>query len=278
LILCYLLDFLGKSGKLGSPRITDIGEMTTRIPLVAANWKMNGRLVSIRSLVEKIRTGLQDEIRVEIAVFPPFIYLEELNHLLTDSNIALGAQNLSQFDSGAYTGEVSAGMLLDYNCRFVIVGHSERRTLFGEKDTLVAEKFVTAIHNKLIPILCVGEYLEERETHETEEVIARQLDVVIDKAGIEAFANAVIAYEPVWAIGTGKTATPDQAQEVHAFIRLRLARHDEGIADNIRILYGGSVKADNAHELFLMTDIDGGLIGGASLVADDFVAICYSAR
>jgi triosephosphate isomerase (TIM) len=250
----------------------------TRRALVAANWKMNGTRETIRPLLHDILIGLQSDVTAEVAICPPSVYLGELRQLLADSNIALGAQNLSQFDSGAFTGEVSAGMLLDYNCRFVIVGHSERRTLFGEKDTLVAEKFVTAIHNELIPILCVGEYLEQRAAHETEEVIARQLDVVIDKAGIEAFANAVIAYEPVWAIGTGKTAIPDQAQEVHAFIRLRLARHDERIADNIRILYGGSVNTDNAEKLFLMPDIDGGLIGGASLVAGDFVAICHAAR
>ena len=252
--------------------------MTARLPLIAANWKMNGRLETVRPLLRNILAGLQSDITVEVAICPPFVYLDELHRMLADTNIALGAQNISQFDSGAYTGEVSAAMLLDYNCRFVIIGHSERRTLFGEKDSLVAEKFVTAVRNELTPILCVGEYLEEREAHETEEVIARQLDAVIDRAGVQAFAKAVIAYEPVWAIGTGKTATPDQAQEVHAFIRLRLARHDEGIADKIRILYGGSVKADNAVKLFLMTDIDGGLIGGASLVADDFLAICHAAR
>jgi len=250
----------------------------TRRTLVAANWKMNGRLETVRPLVHDILAGLRSGITAEVAICPPFVYLDELQRLLTGSNIALGAQNISQFQSGAYTGEISAGMLLDYNCRYVIVGHSERRTLFGEKDILVADKFVTAIHSGLIPVLCVGEYPEEREAYETEAVIARQLDTVIDRAGIQAFARAVIAYEPVWAIGTGKTATPDQAQEVHAFIRLRLARHNEEIADKIRILYGGSVKPDNAKNLFLMTDIDGGLIGGASLVADDFLAICRAAR
>lgn len=252
--------------------------MTARLPLIAANWKMHGSLETIRPLVRNILAGLQSDVSAEVAICPPFIYLDELHRMLSDSKVALGGQNISQFDSGAYTGEVSATMLLDYNCRFVIVGHSERRTLYGENDTLVAEKFVTAIQNGLTPILCVGEYLEQREVHETEEVIARQLDTVIDRAGIQVFGKAVIAYEPVWAIGTGKTATPEQAQEVHAFIRLRLARHNEGIADKIRILYGGSVKADNAAKLFLMTDIDGGLIGGASLVADDFLAICQAAR
>lgn len=252
--------------------------MTARLPLIAANWKMNGRLETIRPLVHNILAGLQSDITAEVAICPPFVYLDELRQLLTGNKIALGAQDISQFEQGAYTGEVSSAMLLDFNCRFVIVGHSERRTLFGEKDAQVAEKFVTAVHNGLIPILCVGEYLEERESCDTEEVIARQLDTTINRAGIQQFGKAVIAYEPVWAIGTGKTATPDQAQEVHAFIRLRLARHNEGIADKIRILYGGSVKAGNAEKLFSMTDIDGGLIGGASLVADDFLAICRAAR
>lgn len=252
--------------------------MTARLPLIAANWKMNGRLETIRPLVQNILAGLQSNVTAEVAICSPFVYLDILRQLLAGSNVALGAQNISQYESGAYTGEVSAAMLLDFNCRFVIVGHSERRTLFGEKDTLVAEKFVTAVQTGLIPVLCVGEYLEERESRETEEVIARQLDAVIDRAGILQFGQAVIAYEPVWAIGTGKTATPDQAQEVHAFIRLRLARHNEEIAEKIRILYGGSVKADNAEKLFSMTDIDGGLIGGASLVADDFLAICRAAR
>jgi triosephosphate isomerase len=167
---------------------------------------------------------------------------------------------------------------MDFGCRYVIVGHSERRTLYHESDQTVAEKFVQAGRCGLIPILCVGEQLEERETGVTEEVVARQLNAVVSAAGAAAFAKAVIAYEPVWAIGTGRTATPEQAEEVHAFIRLQLARHDDGIADRIRILYGGSVKADNARELFSRADIDGGLIGGASLKAADFLAICQAAR
>lgn len=169
-------------------------------------------------------------------------------------------------------------MVADFDCAYVIVGHSERRALYAENDRRVAEKFVAVTEKNVIPILCVGELLEEREASDTEEVVARQLDAVIGLAGIEAFKNAVIAYEPVWAIGTGKTATPEQAQEVHEFIRLRLARHDDGIADATRILYGGSVKADNAENLFSMADIDGGLIGGASLVAEDFVTICRAMR
>ena len=252
--------------------------MTKRQSLVAANWKMNGTLATIRPLLEKIINGLQSGIRAETVICPPFVYLGELAGQLNETGIFLGAQNLSQHDSGAYTGEVSAGMLRDYNCRFVIVGHSERRTLYGETDELVADKFACAVAGGLTPILCVGEYLEEREAGDTESVIARQLDAVIDKSGISAFAQSVVAYEPVWAIGTGKTATPEQAEEVHAFIRLRLARHDDRIADTIRILYGGSIKATNAKELFTMANIDGGLVGGASLDADDFLAICHAAR
>ena len=238
---------------------------------------MNGTLASIRPLVEGIKAGVANDLHAEVVLCPPFVYLDELSHSLAGTRIQLGAQNMSEQDPGAFTGEVFAGMLQDYNCRFVILGHSERRTLYAETDARIAKKFAQANRHELQPILCVGEYLEEREANETDEVIARQLDAVIDHCGIEGFTNAVIAYEPVWAIGTGKTATPDQAQEVHAFIRLRLARHDEAIADNLRILYGGSVKAGNAKELFNMPDIDGGLIGGASLVTEDFLAICEAA-
>ena len=252
--------------------------MTKRQSLVAANWKMNGTLATARPLLRKIIGGLKEGNKTEVAICPPFVYLNELALQLNGTGIFLGAQNLSQHDSGAYTGEVSAGMLRDYNCRFVIVGHSERRTLYGETDKLVADKFACAVAGGLTPILCVGEYLEERDAGETESVIARQLDAVINRSGISSFARTVIAYEPVWAIGTGKTATPEQAEEVHAFIRLRLARHDDKIANTIRILYGGSIKAANAKELFTMANIDGGLVGGASLNADDFLAICRAAR
>ncbi len=254
--------------------------MSERRYLVAANWKMNGSLASIGPLLEEVCAGIADssDDGNDIAICPPYVYLDEVARVLTDSRIELGAQNVSQMASGAYTGEVATTMLMDFNCRYVIVGHSERRTLYGEHDRLVAEKFVAVGGNDMLPILCVGELLEEREDGDTEEVVARQLDAVIDLAGISAFSNAVVAYEPVWAIGTGKTATPDQAQEVHEFIRLRLARHDTAIADGIRILYGGSVKADNAAELFTMADIDGGLIGGASLIASDFLTICKAMR
>lgn len=252
--------------------------MATRQPLVAANWKMNGTLATIRPLLHAIRPGLKASDVPEVAICAPYIYIPEVRALLEGSTIALGAQNLSEKDSGAFTGEISAAMLADSGCRYVIVGHSERRTLYHESDQVVAEKFVKASKQGLVPILCVGEQLQEREAGVAEEVIARQLNAVITLAGVEPFAQAVIAYEPVWAIGTGRTATPEQAEEVHGFIRLQLARHADAIADKIRILYGGSVKADNARELFSRPDIDGGLIGGASLVAADFLAICQATR
>ena len=233
--------------------------------------------MSIRPLLQSIIEGV-NECTSEIAICPPFVYIPELAQQLAETGIKLGAQNVSHLEKGAYTGEIAGQMLKDYACNYVIVGHSERRTLYGENDKRVAEKFMAVQANGMQPILCVGELLEERESNSTDEVIARQLDVVIEMAGIEAFRNAVIAYEPVWAIGTGKTATPEQAQEVHEFIRLRLARHNNEIADIVRILYGGSVKADNAKQLFEMADIDGGLIGGASLVAQDFISICHAVR
>jgi triosephosphate isomerase len=248
--------------------------------MVAANWKMNGSLATNGTLVKDILAGLEKESDNdnEVAICPPYVYLAELQQLLGSSNVKLGAQNVSHLESGAYTGEIAANMLADFACDYAIVGHSERRTLYAETDLRVAEKFVAVIGQQMKPILCIGELLEERESGDTKDVIARQLDAVLELAGIEAFANAVIAYEPVWAIGTGKTASPEQAQEVHEFIRLRLARHDASIADAIRILYGGSVKPNNAQELFSMADIDGGLIGGASLVADDFINICKAMR
>jgi triosephosphate isomerase len=252
--------------------------MATRRPLVAANWKMNGRLATMRPLLASVMEGLSVSGGPDVAVCVPYIYLQEARALLGSSNIAVGAQNVNEHAAGAYTGEISAAMLTDFGCRYVIVGHSERRTLYHESDQLVAEKFIKVCAHGLIPILCVGEQLQEREAGVTEEIIARQLNAVISKAGIEMFGDAVIAYEPVWAIGTGRTASPEQAEEVHGFIRLQLARHADAIADKIRILYGGSVKADNARELFSRPDIDGGLIGGASLVAADFLAICQATR
>lgn len=252
--------------------------MTKRRSIVAANWKMNGNLDSIRPLVEGILAGIGSDCNAEVVLCPPAIYISEVGHLLQESEISLGAQNVSNQESGAFTGEISVKMLQDYACQHVIVGHSERRNTYGESDQLVAEKFARVLDAGMTPILCVGELLQEREAGNTEEIVARQLDAVIEKSGIGAFASAIIAYEPVWAIGTGQTATPDQAQEVHAFIRLRLARHDDAIADKITIQYGGSVKPDNAQELFSMADIDGGLIGGASLIVEDFLSICHAMR
>ena len=252
--------------------------MTDRTPLVAANWKMNGNLADIKVLLDGVLAGIRKECAAEIAICPPFVYLAELALALQNSDIRLGAQTVSEHEAGAYTGEVSVSMLQDFGCQYVIVGHSERRHIYGESDKQVAAKFLAAVEGDLQPILCVGERLEERETGNTEEVIARQLDAVIALADIEAFQSAVIAYEPVWAIGTGKNASPEQAEEVHEFIRLRLARHDDAVAASIRILYGGSVKADNAASLFSMANVDGGLIGGASLKADEFTSICHAAR
>jgi triosephosphate isomerase len=239
---------------------------------------MNGSLETIRPLVAGVIEGLAAGCKAEVAICPPAIYLSEVSQLIGNSEIALGSQDVSEHESGAFTGELSVDMLRDFNCSYAIVGHSERRSIYNESDAQVAEKFATAVAKGLTPILCVGELQQEREAGTTEEVVARQLDVVLDKVGVEAFNKAVIAYEPVWAIGTGLTATPEQAQEVHAFIRLRIARNDNTVADAIRILYGGSVKPGNAKEIFSMADVDGGLIGGASLVADDFLAICQATR
>lgn len=249
-----------------------------RQPLVAGNWKMNGSREGVRDLLEGIKAGSDEVIAAEVAVCPPYVFIPEAEELLNGSTIAWGGQNLSTEASGAFTGEISASMLLDYGCKYVIVGHSERRTLYGEDDALVAKKFAAARAAGLVPIFCVGETLEEREAGITEEVVKRQLDAVIELEGVDALASSVIAYEPVWAIGTGKTATPEQAQEVHAFIRGQVAAQDQTVAEGLRILYGGSMKPGNAAELLAQADIDGGLIGGASLQADDFLAICTAAN
>ena len=245
-----------------------------RKKLVAGNWKMNGSLAENAALLAALKAEL---VGVEAVVCVPFPYLAQAQAALTGSSLAWGAQNLSFEAKGAFTGEVSATMLNDFGCQYVIVGHSERRSLYGETDEIVARKYVTAQAAGLTPILCIGETLEEREAGVTEAVCARQLDAVIAAAGIGSFARAVIAYEPVWAIGTGKTASPEQAQAVHAFIRSKLAGLDGEIAKNVIIQYGGSMKAGNAVELLAQPDIDGGLIGGASLVAAEFSAICKAA-
>jgi triosephosphate isomerase (TIM) len=244
-----------------------------RRSLVAGNWKMNGSGEGSRALVTAIKEGLSG-VTAEVAICPPYVYLPAIASMLEGSPVAWGAQNLSEHESGAYTGEVSGPMLRDFGCKYAIVGHSERRTLYGELEMVVAHKFAAAQRSGLVPILCVGELLEERETGVTEAVVARQLDAVLELVGVDAFADAVVAYEPVWAIGTGKTATPQQAQDVHAFIRGKIAAQDDTMAAKLRILYGGSVKGSNAAELFGMPDIDGGLIGGASLNAEEFLTIC----
>jgi len=246
-----------------------------RKKLVAGNWKMHGSLAENAALLSALKPALAG---IEAVVCVPFPYLAQAQSELAGSSIAWGAQNLSEHSKGAYTGEVSASMLRDFGCSYVIVGHSERRSLYGESDQQVAAKFIAAQAGGLVPILCVGESLEEREAGITEQVVARQLDAVISAAGIGALATAIVAYEPVWAIGTGKTASPEQAQAVHAFIRSKIAGLDAAIADALVIQYGGSVKAANAAELLAQPDIDGGLIGGASLVADEFAAICQAAK
>ena len=235
---------------------------------------MHGSLAQNAVLLDAIKAGLAGLTGVDSAVCVPFPYLHQVQASLGGSAIGWGAQDAHQLEKGAYTGEVAAGMLTDFGCHYVIVGHSERRSLYGESSALVAEKFVAVQKAGMKPILCIGETLEQREAGTTEAVVAEQLDAVIALAGVKALADAVLAYEPVWAIGTGKTATPEQAQAVHAFIRQRIAGLDAAVAESLCILYGGSVKAANAAELFAMADIDGGLIGGASLIAEEFLAIC----
>jgi triosephosphate isomerase len=239
----------------------------TRTRLVAGNWKMHGSLATNRALLDALAAGFSGLKGVAGAVCVPFPYLTQVAERLRGTALAWGAQNVSEHFDGAYTGEVAVAMLKDFGCRYVIVGHSERRQVFRESDGQVAGKFVAAVTHGLTPIFCVGETLEEREAGRTEEVVARQLDAVVNKG---EFSQAVLAYEPVWAIGTGRTATPEQAQAVHAFLRKKVP------AETV-ILYGGSVKPQNAAAIFAMPDVDGGLIGGASLAAGDFLAIARAA-
>ncbi len=241
-----------------------------RTRLVAGNWKMHGSRASIAALLEAILGGLAKAGDAECAVCAPFPYLQLVAERLEGTRIAWGAQNVSEHARGAYTGEVSAAMLAEFGCKYALVGHSERRQLYGETDVQVAAKFAAAQGAGLAPILCVGETLAERDAGRTDEVVARQLGAVLAKCGKDALAEAVVAYEPVWAIGTGRTATPEQAQAVHGLLRERMS-------PGTRILYGGSVKPDNAAALFAMADVDGGLIGGASLAAGDFLAILRAA-
>lgn len=247
--------------------------MLTRI--VVGNWKMNGGFAANTALVEAVLRELP--AGPECAICVSFPYLAQVAGLLSGSRVQLGAQTLSEHASGAFTGEVSGAMLAELGCRLVLVGHSERRALYGESDAAVAAKFKAAQAVGLVPMLCVGESLAEREAGRTEEVVGRQLDAAIAANGVAALAKAVVAYEPVWAIGTGKTATPEQAQAVHALLRKRVAAADSGVAQGLRILYGGSVRASNAAQIFAQPDVDGGLIGGASLVSGDFLGILRAA-
>jgi triosephosphate isomerase (TIM) len=248
-----------------------------RRQIIAGNWKMHGSRAEKTALVETIVQKLPNT-SAEVWLCPTFVYLSEMSRELSGSSISMGAQDVCAETQGAFTGEVSASMLKDVGCAGAIVGHSERRAIFGESDQLVARKFAAVLSVGLTPILCVGEQLAEREAGRTFEVVDRQLDAALDLSGVAAFSRAVIAYEPVWAIGTGKTASPQQAEEVHAHIRGRIASRDAKIAALVRILYGGSVKASNAAEIFAMPNVDGGLIGGASLKAEEFLAIVAAAR
>ena len=246
-----------------------------RKPLVAGNWKMNGSLETNRKLLEGLVAGLNAQ--AEVLVCPPSVYAHSALEQLAGTAVKVGLQNASDKTSGAFTGETSPLMAKDLGIEYVIIGHSERRSIFGETDEDVAAKFCALVDAGIAPILCVGETLEEREAGDTMKVVAAQVEAVLRTAGPERLANFVIAYEPVWAIGTGLTATPEQAQEVHAAIRALLAEHDEAMAAKTRILYGGSMKAANAAELIALPDVDGGLVGGASLVAEEFQAICHAA-
>ncbi len=248
-----------------------------RRKLVAGNWKMHGTHAANADLIQSIAAGLADGCDCGVAVFVPAPYLASVASLATETGILVGAQDLSIHEHGAFTGEISAAMIADCGASMTLVGHSERRTLHGESSSLVAQKAAAALVGGLTPVICVGETLEQREAGSTEAVVAEQLDAVIEVLGLESLARCVLAYEPVWAIGTGLTASPQQAQQVHGFIRSKIAASDGTIAGQICILYGGSVKGSNAAELFAMADIDGGLIGGASLSADNFLPICRAA-
>ena len=248
-----------------------------RRPMVAGNWKMHGSHARNAVLLDDLERRLNPDWPIDVVVCPPFVYLAETARRLADGKIYLGAQDVGAEAAGAFTGQVSAAMLKDVGCRYVVVGHSERRRLYHEDDALVGRKFAAVLQAGLTPVLCVGETLEEREAQQTEAVVSRQLDAVVAMHGVASLGRAIVAYEPVWAIGTGRTASPSQAQAVHGLLRSRIAMRDAKIADHVRILYGGSVKGGNAAELFCMPDVDGGLVGGASLSADEFEQICAAA-
>ena len=253
--------------------------MSNRRKLVAGNWKMNGSLASAKSLASDISVGVQSLANTDVLLCPAYIHISEVAGIVADNDsIQVGSQDISLNDDGAFTGEVSSSMLIDAGCGYAIIGHSERRQYHHESDELVANKAQKALDSGLIPIVCVGETSQQREAGETETVVEQQVMAALTKLGIEAFEKTVIAYEPVWAIGTGVTASPEQAQSVHAFIRGLLARENEAVAAKTLILYGGSMKPDNAQELLGQADIDGGLIGGAALKAGDFLAIIQAAE
>ncbi|MCC5858154.1 MAG: triose-phosphate isomerase [Ectothiorhodospiraceae bacterium] len=248
-----------------------------RRALVAGNWKMHGSRSSAEALATAVASGLGEACAAEVVLLPPFVHVPEVSQRLAGTTIGLGAQNVADAAEGACTGEVSAAMLREFGCLYALVGHSERRLLYGEDDRLVARRARAALDAGLIPVVCLGETLEQREAEQTAQVVLAQLDAVVERLGADGLGGCVLAYEPVWAIGTGRSASPEQAQEVHGLLRDHLRRIDAAVADELRILYGGSVKPDNAGALFAMPDIDGGLVGGASLKADDFLAICRAA-
>jgi len=248
-----------------------------RQSLVIGNWKMNGTRASAQALAQGIIAGLGTS-NAALAICVPYLHIPDISQVVSGTQLALGSQNIADKAAGAFTGEISASMLAEFGCQYALVGHSERRSYYGDTDATVAARFAQAQEHNIIPVLCVGETLEEREQDQTFQVINKQLDAVIDVAGVAAFSRAVVAYEPVWAIGTGKTASDEQAQEVHSHIRKYFADKDQAIADKLQILYGGSAKPDNAKGLFAMPDIDGGLIGGASLDAESFLKIYNSTK
>lgn len=245
--------------------------------MIAGNWKMQGASATNEKLVSQLISDgrlIAQADSLDVVICPPFVYLDQVNALLLDTAIQLGAQDVSAYNEGAYTGQVSAAMLLERGCQWVIIGHSERRQLCGETDESIAQKVARAIESGLKPIICCGETEIERKQGQTEAVVSRQIQAILRGLGPQVFEHAVIAYEPIWAIGTGLTATPEQAQDVHQFLRQQVMSFDEGVAKKVRILYGGSVKPENASGLFEMPDIDGALVGGASLIADSFIGIC----
>ena len=248
-----------------------------RRPFVVGNWKMNGSREHTRALVTGVCEAAHELPQVDVGLCPPFVYVTDADEAIGDAPVRLGGQTCAGVENGAFTGEVSATMLADAGCSFVLVGHSERRTLYGEEDAGIAEKSRLALWAGLSPVVCVGETLPEREAGQTEATVARQIDAVVDRLDQEQLARIVIAYEPVWAIGTGRTAAPSQANAVHAFLRTRVAEKDSDVATGLRILYGGSVNPDNAARMFAEPEIDGGLIGGASLDPRKFIDICRAA-